>query len=392
MLYQILPAIILGVAAGTFTGLTPGIHINTVIPLIFFLSLGGDFSVVFITSMALTHTFLDTIPSIFLGAPNADSALGVLPGHRFLMRGKGIEAYDLTLIGSYISLLISIALLPLAVIVIRAFFLFIRRATPFALIIILLINLYIEKKKVIALIAVMNAGVIGMIALNSSISNAMMPLLSGLFGIPTIAYSLLSKSRVRTQIIECGIRNFREVFKNSLVGQIAGMFTAVLPGVGASTAAFIASLLNKRGDHGFLVMQGAVTTSNFAVSIATLYAIRKTRNGAVLAISRIAEIDSRLVLLMVLTMLIASGIAVVIGIMSSRFIAKRISRMDYPLASAIVIFIIVLLSLLLSGARGIILLIASSATGMIAPLTRIKRTHLMSSIIIPVLFFYLGVG
>jgi len=43
--------------------------------------------VVFIIAMSVTHTFLDALPAIFLGAPDADQVLNVLPGHRLLLQG-----------------------------------------------------------------------------------------------------------------------------------------------------------------------------------------------------------------------------------------------------------------------------------------------------------------
>ena len=98
MYFQILTAVLLGIFAGIITGLIPGIHINLISLLL--VSLSGYFLGfthplilgVFIISMAVTHTFLDIIPSIFLGAPDADTALAVLPGHRLLLKGMGYEA------------------------------------------------------------------------------------------------------------------------------------------------------------------------------------------------------------------------------------------------------------------------------------------------------------
>jgi len=54
---------------------------------------------VFIIAMAITHTFLDVLPAIFLGAPDSDTALGVLPGHKLLLEGKGLIAVKLTVAG-----------------------------------------------------------------------------------------------------------------------------------------------------------------------------------------------------------------------------------------------------------------------------------------------------
>ena len=118
MFTEILIAIALGATAGVVTGLTPGIHINLLSLIL--LNLSGYFLgfttplvlCVFIISLSVVHTFLDSIPSIFLGAPDADQALNVLPGHKMLLEGKGFEAVKLTVIGSLISLIIVVALIP----------------------------------------------------------------------------------------------------------------------------------------------------------------------------------------------------------------------------------------------------------------------------------------
>ncbi len=111
MFFEILIALTLGTCFGIITGLIPGVHINLIslllvsfsaVLLIFLspLALG-----VFIIAMAITHTFLDSIPGIYLGAPDADQALNVLPGHRLLLKGLGHCAVLYTTIGSLFSLI-----------------------------------------------------------------------------------------------------------------------------------------------------------------------------------------------------------------------------------------------------------------------------------------------
>src|SRR3989338_774789 len=111
----------LGVIAGIFTGITPGIHINLVSLLLLSISpvLLNYINVIslciFIIAMSITHTFLDAIPSIYLGAPDADDALNVLPGHKLLLDGRGFEAVKLTVIGSLSALILAVALVPLLI-------------------------------------------------------------------------------------------------------------------------------------------------------------------------------------------------------------------------------------------------------------------------------------
>ena len=107
MFEQLIPIILalgLGILAGTFTGLIPGIHTNTLAVIL--LALLGYLSsipvlvlAVFLISMVITHSFLDFIPSIFFGAPEPATALSVLPGHNLLLKGEGYKALKLTVIG-----------------------------------------------------------------------------------------------------------------------------------------------------------------------------------------------------------------------------------------------------------------------------------------------------
>ena len=119
---DIIIALLLGVCAGIVTGLVPGVHVNMVSALLLsssaWLLKFADALVlsVFIISMAVVHTFLDTIPSIYLGAPDAENAMAALPGHRMLLQGRGYEAVKLTIIGSFGGLVVVIVLTTLLVV------------------------------------------------------------------------------------------------------------------------------------------------------------------------------------------------------------------------------------------------------------------------------------
>lgn len=110
--YLILAA--LGIGLGTFTGLIPGVHVNNIAPLLVGLTAGSTLgpyqAISLIVAMMLTHTFLDFIPSTFLGVPNEDTALSVLPAHKLVLKGKGYEVIKLTALGSLGALIVSVGL------------------------------------------------------------------------------------------------------------------------------------------------------------------------------------------------------------------------------------------------------------------------------------------
>ncbi|MCK4860250.1 MAG: tripartite tricarboxylate transporter permease, partial [Candidatus Omnitrophica bacterium] len=211
MFLEFLITALLGIAAGIFTGLIPGIHINLVSLLVVSLSvyLLDIFSLpslgVFIISMAVTHTFLDILPAIFLGAPDADTAMGVLPGHKLLLQGMGYEAVKLTVIGSLFSLILALILFPLFIIIVPNVY---ETLQPFIGWILLGVALYmilIEKgldKKFWAFSIFLMAGVLGIIVLTMpNLKQPLFPLLSGLFGISMLIVSLSNKVEIPKQRI-----------------------------------------------------------------------------------------------------------------------------------------------------------------------------------------------
>jgi TctA family transporter len=109
----------IGVGFGIITGLTPGVHVNNIaimmltaspmlLSALLFLSDFGipeSFIVILLCTIiiatSIAHTFLDFIPSTFLGAPEGETALSVLPAHSMLLEGRGYEAVALSAMGSF---------------------------------------------------------------------------------------------------------------------------------------------------------------------------------------------------------------------------------------------------------------------------------------------------
>lgn len=95
-----------GVVLGTISGLVPGVHSNTVAG--FLAGASGPLLVLFgpeglaaaIVATMVTHTFLDAVPSTFLGVPDPDTVLSVLPAHRLCLAGHGEEAVRVSALGS----------------------------------------------------------------------------------------------------------------------------------------------------------------------------------------------------------------------------------------------------------------------------------------------------
>ncbi len=110
-----------GIFLGCMTGLIPGFHVNNVALIALSMSplavgAGIPLSAVaaIIVSMGTVHTFLNYIPSALIGAPDGDTALALLPGHRMLISGHAAQGVAYSARGSQLGLLLSIPLLLVA--------------------------------------------------------------------------------------------------------------------------------------------------------------------------------------------------------------------------------------------------------------------------------------
>ena len=69
-----------------------------------------------LVAAATAHSFVDFVPSIFLGVPDEDTVLSLLPAHRLLKSGKGLEAIQHAAAGSLCGALIAVlAAMPLQI-------------------------------------------------------------------------------------------------------------------------------------------------------------------------------------------------------------------------------------------------------------------------------------
>jgi len=110
-----------GIMMGSLTGLIPGFHVNNVALILLALSgtmvgWGIPLSAVatLIVACGTVHTFLNYIPSALIGAPDGDTALSLLPGHRMLLAGNAAKGVAYSARGSQLGLLISIPLIVVA--------------------------------------------------------------------------------------------------------------------------------------------------------------------------------------------------------------------------------------------------------------------------------------
>ena len=390
-------ATLLGMIFGVFTGLTPGIHLNLIATLVLSSSvyLLGFVEVivlaVFIVSMSVVHTFMNAIPAIYLGAPEDEgNALNVLPGHKMLLEGKGYEALLLTVIGSFLALIVGILVSPLIIKLLPNIYEALRDYIGYILIIIVVFLILRERKKYLAFFVFILAGVFGLTVLNLNLKNPMFPMLSSLFGIAGLLISLKDKVEIPIQeITETDISKM-EMGKAVGVGTLVGSFATMMPGLGPAQAAIMGSQIVKLSDKGFLVLVGALDTLGMVMSFVALFAIEKARNGVVVVISRLIGVISKEDLIVFFSVAFITGIiAAGLSLWTGRKFSSLITKINYEkLAIGIIVFIIGM-CLWLSSWLGLLVLVIGSFLGMVPVLLNVGRNHLMGCLLLPVILFFL---
>ncbi|MBI2105561.1 tripartite tricarboxylate transporter permease [Candidatus Woesearchaeota archaeon] len=394
---EIIIAVLVGILGGIFSGLTPGIHTNLLATLLLSLSpflllyASPIILSVLIVSMAITHTFLNVLPAVYLGAPDSEgNSLAVLPGHRMLLQGKGYEAVALTLLGSFLAIIMGIILTPLLLKFLPALYSSIKNYIGYFL---LLASIYLvmrERKKFWSFFIFMLAGIFGMSVLNLNMKEPLFPLLSSLFGVAGLLISLKDNVKIPKQKITKIKIEKREVAKAIGSASIVGTFISLMPGLGPAQAAIIGSQIVKLTDKGFLILVGSLETLGMVISFIAIFSIQKARNGAVVVISRLmGTITQRDLILFLIIAFVVGLISIFLSLKFAKIFSKLITKINYQKLCISILILIFLMAFWLSSFLGIYILIIGSFIGMLPSLVGIGKNHLMGCLLLPVILFFL---
>ncbi len=397
MFLEVLTGTLLGVALGAVSGLVPGVHSNTMAafllafhaPVLAFL--GPAALATALMGALITHTFLDVIPSTFIGVPDPDTALSVLPAHRLCLEGHGEEVIRISALGSALSVVLSLPI----------FFAFLLLLPPLqesldfwiGCIVLLISGLLIVRTESppLALLLFCVSGALGVFTLRYSYlgwsvggsSGLLMPLLSGLFGVPALLTA--TGGTIPVQKHDRIHLSGGEVFRGTVLGTAAGALVGWLPGLSTATAnGLLASFVQyDRERRTYILATSAANTANAMIGLSALYAVARMRNGVMVALSAL-ELPSLWTMLG--GALLASFLAYALAVAISGS-ASLLGRVQIGALNRGVLLFIPVLTLLLTGPFGIAVLVLATATGLATVFLNIPRMFLMGAVMVPVILF-----
>ncbi len=443
-LFLIILFCILGVITGIATGLLPGLHVNNIALILLSLSgaIIGSFSFLFkygiseqfilvlicvyIISTSISHTFHDVIPSTFLGAPDEDTALSVLPAHSLLMEGKGYEAVALSALGSYGAIVFCFLLLfPIRFIIGEPLFFYetLREIMFWVLVAISILMIGTEKARVdvfgikgifpsvmgmvFAVFVFFLSGVFGMIIFDVPVdspiglsSPVLFPALAGLFGTPTLLTSLMTKPVIPEQIIEEPVLDKKTKRSSSLsvmTGSLGGILVSIIPGITSATGTILA--MNARGESDkrqTIVTLSAVNTACAFFVVVVLFIILRSRSGATLAAKELMSVSEWTAIFMptylsylLIALLLGGTLSYFLTLKVGKIFAKHFGNVPYALVVKLTIMLIVVLVFLFTGLMGILILVVATCIGLLPVEWGVRRSHCMGILLIPIILYFM---
>ncbi len=419
---------IAGTLIASMVSIIPGLHIYNVAGIILVFSvtfkniIPTNILPVFIMSMIVTYSFLNTIPSVFLGAPDDSTIFVVLPGQKYMLEGRGYEASVITSIGGVIGILLLVLATPFS------FYVFpkvIRILSPHMFWILGLILVYMVmtewsngmkraktrfgkffgawKSLAAGILTLILSGFLGIIIMNKSLLHLkisfqrVMPAFIGLFAIPLIITNIISKIEIPAQHISESINlDGSLIARGSAAGFLGGIFAALFPIVTGGVGGLLAGYATAQRDERIFVLSQGVSKTVYYVGAFLLFfvpTLHITRGELAWMLTPLYTPHSANDYWIALgTMLISAALAFILSLFYSQLVIRLIEHINYRLISLVVLFILVIIIFLLTGPIGILIMIVGTSIGFIPVMFNSRRMNCIGVLLIPIILNMAGLG
>jgi len=435
---------LLGVLIGILTGLVPGLHVNNIALIL--LSFSGAITAAcqplvaygipeqfilvlicgLIVAISLSHSFTQNLPSTFIGAPNEDTALSVLPAHTMLLRGEGYKSVLLATLGCIGAILVCLGLfVPIRFLLGPPLNLYsaVRGIMVLILIAVVLLMTLTHKTRItefgldgraamvagilFAAFVLFISGVFGILIFTIQVDSpiglaapVLFPALAGLFGMPTLLSSLVTKPALPEQKVEPLVLNQIEK-KASVVsvmtGSFAGIFVSLIPGLTTATGTVLAMTVRERSStEQTIVTLAAVNTAASFFVIVVLFVLLKARSGVTIAVNTLLPAEAWTDLVMpsalayLLMFLVLSGCVSFFSTMYlAKLFAEKFHRVPYTLLVSSTVLFIIMLVILFTGLLGLAVLLAGTCIGFLPVCWGVRRSQCMGVLLIPIILYFL---
>ncbi|MBN1955550.1 MAG: tripartite tricarboxylate transporter permease [Anaerolineae bacterium] len=393
----------------------------------------------FFLGLVTSYSILNTIPSIFLSAPDDSTVFVVLPGQKYLMQQRGYEAAVLTGIGSLGGIAVLVLLTPIASRLFPALRTILQPHIHWIIWTIIAYMLISEWPKgsdrqpaglrrwwdgwrslTAGLVTFFLSGLLGFLLMyrsilpvNSAYQN-LLPAFVGLFAVPWILQNLLARVELPPQHISHSIDATPWLFlRGTFAGALGGLFAAFFPVVTGGIGGFIAGHATaQRDDRLFIISQGASKVVYYVGGFLFFFVpgLHLTRGGMAWMLSTVWNAYTpQTYYLAVAAVLLTGTLSFFMLLLLTRLTIKIISRVHYRFISAgtlIVLLVIVAgvpalgevtgggaaLDALRAGLGGLLICAVATGIGLIPVLWGSRRMNCMGVLLLPIALNMVGAG
>jgi putative membrane protein len=376
----------------------------------------------FMLGMVVGYAIVNTIPSLFLAAPDESAAWIVLPGQKYLMQRRGYEAAALTCIGSMGSVLVLGLLTPFIASVVSPLLDVVQPHLHWLLGAITLYMLASEWPKStgrgetalkrlwdgwrsisagIATFAL--SGLLGIVLAYRPLTplhasyQGLMPAFVGLFAVPWALQNLLSRTSIPEQYV-CKSLDVTPwlILRGVAAGTVGGLLAAFLPMVTGGIGGLIAGHATaQRDERLFIVSQGASKAVYYIAGLLLSFVpgLHLVRGGMASMLSPIyVPHTPEEYWLSVAAMVLCCAFASALLLWLSRLAIALISHISYRWVSWGTLALLVVLVGGLTGWGGLLTMSVAAGIGLIPVLFHSRRMNCMGVLLVPTLLNMAGLG
>jgi putative membrane protein len=385
-------------------------------------AVAGEVLAMFMLGLVVGYAVLNTIPSVFFGAPDDSTIFVVLPGQKYLMQQRGFEASVLTGVGALGGLLVLLLVAPLA----SAIFPLVRTAVgPHlhwilgAIIVFMLMSewpkgsdrgrtglaKFLDAWRSLAagLLTFLLSGILGFILFYSSLTPAemafqnLLPAFVGLFAIPWVLQNIISKARVPPQHVSGSVDLSPALIVRGVgAGALGGYFAAFFPVVTGGIGGFLAGHATaQRDDRLFLISQGASKLVYYAGAFLLFFVpgLHLTRGGMAWMLSVLYTPHRPALYWVAIAATLLSGVlAFQLLLWLSRGAGWLVSRVHYGWISAGTLVLLIGLVWGLTGWGGLIVALVATGIGLLPVTWGSRRMNCMGVLLLPLALNMAGLG
>ena len=412
--------VLLGALIGSALSMLPGLHVYNVIGffLLFYFSasfvLNSMLMVLMLIGMLVTYAFVFTILSIYFSAPDDSTMFVLMPSLRYLKEGRGHEAVVLIATGALTGLLAIVFFVPLLMGPLSIVWNIVSNHLHWIIGAVIAYMLLSEFPKdfgrhknplhglkegwktiMAGYLTFFLSSILGIISFNKTIVPAnhafqsLMAPLIGLFATSSIILNLISKYDIPEQNIPKSVdAKPVELLHGAVAGSSGGLFAAFLPAVTAGVGGYMASHgFAQKGDKSFLVSMGASRVVYYvgAISLFFLPVLHIRRGALAMGINLFFTPESvQQFYLVDMGIAIAGLYAFFVVIFASRFLAKRIYKINPKVLNLVVLGIVVSIVFFMTSWQGLLIMSVATAIGLIPVLFNSRRSHCLAVILVPI--------